>query len=269
MIECNDLVFIYPDNTVALNKVSFRVSEGECIGIVGPTGSGKSTLLLIISGLLFPTKGRVKYKGKDISKYDALRREVAILFQNPFNQFLTSNVFDEIAYIPRQLGIKEDEIIKIVKYYSHKLGLDYLLNKSPFRISGGEARRLGIAMVLSYNPDVILLDEPFSDLSPKYIKIVKDILKDLKENGKTILLSSHSLHHMLDIVDKLLILNKGKVLAFADIETIIRNDDLIKMADLEIPCYIKILQELGMRDIRPLPRTLKDFVEVFIHHYGK
>jgi len=257
-----DVSFEYPDGTLALKNLDFEVLCGECIGVVGATGSGKSTLLLLMAGLLFPTRGLIEYKGINIDLYPNFRREVAILFQNPMNQFLNSSVYDEIAYVPRQLGINEDVIKRRVMSLAERLDLTELLTKSPFKVSGGEARRVGIAMTLSYSPETILLDEPFSDLSPKYIGIVKELLRELKEEGKTIVLSSHSLDHILDIVDKVIVLDHGSILRFDDLQSVIRDKEFIESVGLELPCYIKILDILGIGIPPDLPNNVDSYLEL-------
>ncbi len=257
-----DVSFKYPDGTVALTNLNFEVLSGECIGVVGATGSGKSTLLLLMAGLLSPSNGKIKYKGTNISLYPNLRQEIAILFQNPINQFLNSSVYDEIAYVPRQLGISEDVIKRRVISLAERLDLTELLTRSPFKVSGGEARRVGIAMTLSYSPETILLDEPFSDLSPKYIDIVKEMLRELKEEGKTIVFSSHSLEQMLGLVDKVIILDHGSILRFGDPQSIIRDREFIEGVDLELPCYIKLLNILGIDILADLPLNIDTYLKL-------
>jgi cobalt/nickel transport system ATP-binding protein len=263
---CRGVSYRYPDGTVALRDIDLVISKGDSIAIVGINGSGKSTLLLLLGALLSPTEGSIEYKGSPLNDYGSFRREVGILFQNPYDQFLTQSVYDEIAYVPRQLGYSEGEVEDIVRGLAEKLGLLGLLDKSPFKVSGGEARRVGIAMTLAYDPETVILDEPFLNLSDNYIRIVKDVIYGLREEGKTVIFSWHSLDNILDVADKMVILYRGSVLGYGDVDTLFMDGELLYSAELEYPVYIKLYYQLGLSDHYPLPHTYDEFVSILTRH---
>jgi len=162
LIEVENASYTYPDGTKALINVNIKIPEKSIVAITGANGSGKSTLLMLLAGLLDPQEGRIKFRGMDIKGLGyKLRREVGIVFQDPDDQLFASTVYDDIAFGLRLLKLSEEDVKAKVHKVARELGIEHLLDKPPYRLSGGEKRRAALATTLILNPSVLLLDEPF------------------------------------------------------------------------------------------------------------
>lgn len=213
--------YIYSEGSAyekkALDNVSLRIGDNEFIGIIGHTGSGKSTLIQHFNGLLTPASGAIYYDGKDISDKDFnkrdLRSNVGMVFQYPEHQLFEATVFEDIAYGPSNLGLSRDEIDDRV--YEALSLVDFpedLISASPFDLSGGQKRRAAIAGVLAMNPKILILDEPTAGLDPKGRDDILDMISEMhKTTNNTTILVSHSMEDVARLVDRLIVMNKGKV----------------------------------------------------------
>lgn len=201
----------------ALDNVSLRIDDNEFIGIIGHTGSGKSTLIQHFNGLLTPASGAIYYDGKDISDKDFnkrdLRSNVGMVFQYPEHQLFEATVFEDIAYGPSNLDLSRDEIDDRV--YEALSLVDFpedLISASPFDLSGGQKRRAAIAGVLAMKPKILILDEPTAGLDPKGRDDILDMISEMhKSTNNTTILVSHSMEDVARLVDRLIVMNKGKV----------------------------------------------------------
>lgn len=191
ILEVKNVTYTYPgEKEPAIKNVSLAVSEGEITCIKGPNGSGKTTLLLVMAGLLRPEKGAVYYRGSPlIDQLPHMRSKFGILFQNPEVMMINPTVYDEIAYGPRQL-YNEDTVKRKVTETARLLGITRLLEKSTSSLSYGEKKLVAIASILSYDPEILLLDEPFSNLHPSKQEILARIVIDQARQGKTIVITS-------------------------------------------------------------------------------
>lgn len=259
---CKDISFKYPDGTDALININLEIGRNTATAIVGATGSGKSTLLMLLGNLLRPTRGEIYYKGVLLDRYEDFRREVGVLMQNPLNQFLSSTIYDEIAYVPRQLGWDRGRVDEAVNNVADKLDLTHLLDKSPFKVSGGEARRVGLAMVLSYSPETLLLDEPFQDLSENHINKVRKILRGLIGEGKTIIYTSNSLDHVVGVANNVIIIDGGRIVWWGDLNSVIHNVDMLIDIGVGYPQFLKIYYALGLSRDHPVPSSPDELVEI-------
>lgn len=201
--------------SVAIEDVSFTINDGEFIGLIGHTGSGKSTLIQHLNGLLKPTEGGIYYNGRDIYDGDfnlkELRQHVGLVFQYPEHQLFEVDVFSDVCFGPRNLGIDEKEV-KLRAYEALKLvGIqDEYFYQSPFDLSGGQKRRVAIAGVLAMKPDVLVLDEPTAGLDPKGRDELLNMLSVIKkETNCTIVLVSHSMEDIANYAERLIVMNKG------------------------------------------------------------
>lgn len=259
---CKNVTFRYPDATIAVKDVDLEIEEAITTAVVGVTGSGKSTLLMLLGGLLRPSSGEIYYKGFSLSDYSRFREEVGILMQNPYNQFLNTTVFDEIAYAPRQLGWNEGDVEEIVYNIAKKLDITHLLDKSPFKVSGGEARRIGIAMTIAHSPQTILLDEPYVDLSENHINRVKDLLRELRDEGKTIIYTSNSLDHVIDLAEKIFVISGGRVVWSGAVDDVEQCMDYFIEEGIGYPLYLRIYHELGLKGRYPMPRSSDELISL-------
>jgi len=234
----------------ALVDVSLRINDGESVGIIGHTGSGKTTLVRHINGLLMATSGSVSVDGIEINKNNVkdIRKKVGLVFQYPEHQLFEETVFMDIGYGLFKQGYErkfvEEKIIETIDI----IGLDKsLLEKSPFRLSGGEKRKVAIAGVLAMKPKVLILDEPAAGLDPKgRDEIFETVVKYKKENNATIILVSHSMEDLARYVDRIVVLNKGRIEMDGEVADVFRNDSILKKIGLYVPHitrFMRLLQE--------------------------
>lgn len=204
--------------TAALKDVTLQIPDGEFIGLIGHTGSGKSTLVQHLNGLLKPTSGEILYNGRDIfdSDFDKkeLRSKVGLVFQYPEHQLFEVDVFSDVCFGPKNLGLPRKEVELRAYTALKQVGLeDEYFYQSPFDLSGGQKRRVAIAGVLAMKPDMLVLDEPTAGLDPKgRDEILDQIAKLRQETGMTIVLVSHSMEDVAKYVDRIIVMNQGSVL---------------------------------------------------------
>ena len=254
ILQVQNLNFIYSAGTPfqhqALDNVSFSVERGEFIGIIGHTGSGKSTLMQQLNGLLKPTSGTILLDGKDIWSDKKLTRQarfrVGLVFQYPEYQLFEETVYKDIAFGPKNMGLKEEEIDRRVREAAATVGLtEAQLQVSPFDLSGGQKRRVAIAGVLAMEPDVLILDEPTAGLDPAgRAGILQNIEDYRRTHNATIMMVSHSMDDVARLTDRLLVMN-GSRLAMdgTPAEVFARAEELVEMG-LNIPQVTRVFLEL-------------------------
>lgn len=209
VLEANKIYYKYPDGTTGVNGVSIGVKEGERIALIGSNGSGKSTLLLLFSGLVKPESGSVRIFGREIGKKNSrfFRRNIGILFQNPDDFLFNATVKDELLYTPAQLDIEEKEAVKMAENYAKKLGIEKFLDKPPFRLSGGEKKKVSLACVLMMEPKILLLDEPTANIDGRTRKKIIEMVESI---GTTLIIATHELDFIDRIADRVIILGTEK-----------------------------------------------------------
>ncbi len=200
-----------------LRGVELDLNESELVVVRGPNGSGKTTLILVAAGLLRPENGEILLEGKPIYEQLPLaRRRIGVTFQDPEDQFFNATVYDEIAFALRQLKISEDKVKACVTKIAHRLGIEHLLSRSPYRLSGGEKVKVALASILVYEPEILLLDEPTAYLTPEGKDEVMKILSELKNSGRSILIATNDLDIIKYPVDRILRIVNGKLFAEAN-----------------------------------------------------
>jgi len=245
---------IYGEDTTmavkALDKISLVIPDGQFIGLIGHTGSGKSTLVQHLNGLMRATSGNIYFNGQDIDESDfdkkMLRSKVGLVFQYPEHQLFETDVFSDVCFGPKNLGLSKKEI-ELRAYEALKLvGLeDEYFYQSPFDLSGGQKRRVAIAGVLAMKPDVLILDEPTAGLDPKgRDEILDQILKLKVETGITVLLVSHSMDDVAKYVDRIIVMNQGSIL-YDDIpKEVFKHYQELEAIGLAAPQVTYIMKEL-------------------------
>ena len=225
-----------PDTNQALTDISFEVQAGERVVLLGANGSGKSTLLKIINGLVFANAGRYRYEGREITPaalkdrtfHRRFRREVVLLFQNPDSMLFNPSVFDEIAFGLRQIGAPD--IDRKVRHWAGVCGVERLLERPPFKLSGGEKQKVCLAALLALEPKVLLLDEPAAALDPRSTGWLVDLLQGLK---LTTLVTSHNLSLAQELGERALVLGEDHTLLYdGPIRGFLRNPDQLLAANL-------------------------------------
>lgn len=198
MIDCNDICYAY-EGVPALRHVSFNIEEKECVVFRGPNGCGKSTLFKLLNGLIFPEVGTYTFQGELITgktMSDQLfakrfHQTVGYIFQNSDMQLFCSTVIEELEFGPRQMGLTDEEIDKRSKDVVEMLGIENLLGRAPYHLSGGEKKKVAIGCILTMNPKVLILDEPLAGLDDRSKKWLSEFLLLLKKTDKTILIATH------------------------------------------------------------------------------
>lgn len=244
-IIVNHLTYRYNPGTAmeqtALDDVNLQINDGEFIGLIGHTGSGKSTLVQQLNGILKPTEGGVYVDGEDISDDDydlkKLRSRVGLVFQYPEHQLFESDVFTDVCFGPKNIGLTKKEAELRAYEALKQVGIaDEYFFQSPFDLSGGQKRRVAIAGVLAMKPEVLILDEPTAGLDPKGRDELLDKLQKIREeSGCTIVLVSHSMEDVAKYADRIVVMHKGKV-AFDDIPSeVFKHRDELKEMGLGVP----------------------------------
>ena len=219
-IKAENLKYIYGKGTAfeqyALKNVNFEIPDGQFVGLIGHTGSGKSTLIQHLNGLIKPTSGTIYYEGTDIHSegYSLrdLRSKVGLVFQYPEHQLFEIDVFSDVCYGPKNLGLGKEEVEERAKEALRLVGLDERYwEQSPFELSGGQKRRVAIAGVLAMNPKVLILDEPTAGLDPKGRDEILEEISQLHQKRKmSIILVSHSMEDIARYADRLIVMNHGE-----------------------------------------------------------
>jgi cobalt/nickel transport system ATP-binding protein len=237
--EASDLHFAY-EGVAALRGLSLKVREGERIALLGANGSGKSTLLRMMDGLLFASAGTMKFRGLELNEAAlsddkfalGFHRQVGLVFQNPDVQLFNPTVFDEVAFGPLQMGWGHDEVLERVNKALEWIGASHLRNRAPYRLSGGEKKRVAIASVVVLEPDVLLLDEPTAALDPRSQSQVIELLGSWNDGRKTIITATHQLEVLGEICERAVVLESGEIVADAAPQDILHDTALLQRANL-------------------------------------
>lgn len=222
MIKIENICYSY-NNIEALKNVTLHIDKGESVAFIGPNGSGKSTLIKVINGLVFPQKGNYYFNGEKITSKKlennqfskSFHKKIGLIFQNSEVQLFCSNVFDEIAFGLRQMGMDEREVEKRVEDILNTLKIQDLRNRQPYHLSGGEKKKVAIASALVLNPDILVLDEPMNGLDPRSKRFMKELMITLNNAGKIILCSTHDFNYVEGVFKRAVV--------FSDNHTIIRD----------------------------------------------
>ncbi len=253
-IALENVTYVYAPGTPwehrALSDVSIGVEDGDFLGIVGPTGSGKSTLVQHMNGLLFPSEGRVLVDGVEVGKdrkaLRDLRRKVGMVFQYPEHQLFEETVWADIAFGPKNLELDDDDIADRVAWAAGAVGLDEeILERSPFELSGGQMRRVAIAGVLAMKGDVLILDEPTSGLDPRGRASLVGRLRELNRAGMTMIMVSHSMEDMAQLVNRIVVLSEGAVAMDGSKRDVFSRLEDLSSLSLDVPRVTHVM--LAMR----------------------
>lgn len=236
-LEVNRLAFAYADGHQALFGVDFKIKRGERVALLGPNGAGKTTLVMHLNGILSAGHGYIKVNDLfvDTANKESLkqiRSMVGIVFQDPDDQLFMPTVWEDVAFGPRNMGFTESEIEIAVANALTKVGMSEFADRPPHHLSFGQRRRVALATVLVMNPEILVLDEPSSNLDPASRRELSEILKNL---DVTILMVTHDLPYAYELCDRSLILNKGEIVADDSTIKILTNEELMKKNRLELP----------------------------------
>lgn len=273
--------YVYNENSAmeskALGDISFKIENGEFVGLIGHTGSGKSTLVQLLNGLLKPTGGNVYFNGADINdkEYDRnkLRSSVGLVFQYPEHQLFEETVFKDVCFGPVNMGLERKEVELCAYDALKKVGLeDDCFYQSPFDLSGGQKRRAAIAGVLAMRPEIMILDEPTAGLDPKGRDDILNLISHLREEtGMTIILVSHSMEDVAEHVSRILVMNRGMLIYDDEPRKVFAHYKELEKIGLAAPQVTYIMQQLRQDgyDVRTDCLTLDEAEEDILRALGK
>jgi energy-coupling factor transport system ATP-binding protein len=256
IIDIKNLNYIYnpgtPFEKKALDNINLQINEGDFIGLIGHTGSGKSTLVQHLNGLMKPSSGRIIVDGIDLTNKDSslreVRQRVGLVFQYPEHQLFEESIYKDIAFGPKNLGLKDMELDERVRSSMELVGLDYelLKDRSPFELSGGQKRRVAIAGVIAMKPKVLVLDEPTAGLDPAGRDEILNEIKSLYEKeGITIVLVSHSMEDVARLVNRILVMDKGRLVMDGATREVFKRASELEEIGLGIPQITRFMRSFN------------------------
>lgn len=279
MIEIKNLSFIYnkdtPFEVKALDDISLTIKDNSFIGIIGHTGSGKSTFMQQLNGLLRPTSGTIIIDGVDITQKDIklnkLRKSVGMVFQYPEYQLFEETVEKDVAFGPKNLGLSDEEVAIRVKGAIEDVKLDYewVKDRSPFELSGGQKRRVAIAGILAMRPKVLILDEPTAGLDPRAREEILDEIYDIYKKTKiTVVLVSHSMEDVFTYANEIVVLSKGRLIMHKTTDEAVKERELLKKYDVGVPEITEFMFTLQEKypGLNPYVKTVEE-ARSHIHEY--
>jgi len=246
VIKVEDVYYKYPDGAEALKGVNLSIASGEFVAIMGENGAGKTTLVKHFNGVLKPTEGRVLVKGMDTRFHSVaeLSRIVGLVFQNPDHQLFGETVFDEVAFALKNFNFPRDVIerraewaLKVMELYRYK-------DRSPYSLSVGERKRLAIAAVLAYDPEILVLDEPTAGQDYVQKEKISEMLNLLRTMGKTVVIVTHDVEFVMEHVNRIVVMSDGRILASASPREILSNYTLLRRSHLLPPQSVRLAKAL-------------------------
>jgi cobalt/nickel transport system ATP-binding protein len=237
-----ELAFAYPDGNQALFGVSLKISKGERVALLGPNGAGKTTLVMHLNGILSTLHGKVFVAGKLVDSKDKeglkqIRSKVGIVFQDPDDQLFMPTVGQDVAFGPYNMGLRDAELDEVVTQALSMVGMLEYKDRPPHHLSFGQRRRVAVATVLAMKPEILVLDEPSSNLDPASRRELAEILRSL---DITIIMVTHDLPYAYELCERSLILSGGIIAADGKTKDILKNEELLKKHRLELPAGFSI-----------------------------
>lgn len=238
IIEFKDVHFSYPDGTEALQGVSFRITHGEAVGIVGANGAGKSTLISHMNGYLMPSKGSIIIGDVPLDKTTRpeIRKKVGVVFQNPDDQLFMPTVYDDVSFGPLNAGLPAEAVAARVDEALRTVSCLHLKDKPPHHMSLGQKRSVSIAAVIAVHPDILVMDEPASSLDPKSRRQLINLLKAFRHSK---IVASHDLDLILDVCDRCIVIGEGRVMADGPAGELLLDEKLLAANNLELPLSVQ------------------------------
>ena len=233
-LEVSGLAFAYPDGLQALFGINLSIERGERVALLGPNGAGKTTLVLHLNGVLTAGAGSIRVGRLEVTRknFKEIRRRVAIVFQDPDDQLFMPTVRDDVAFGPANLGITEPELEERVMRALDAVGMADLAHRTPHHLSFGQRRRVAVATVLAMEPDVLVLDEPSSNLDPAGRRELAEVLRNL---DLTMLMVTHDLPYALELCERAIVMNEGTIAADGPTHAIMGDRELMRANRLELP----------------------------------
>ena len=276
MLEVQNIKYSYNKDYQALKGVSLKVEKGEMVALLGKNGAGKSTLFLHLNGIYEPDEGKVFIDGEEL-KYDKksllkFRQKVGIVFQNPDDQIFAPTVEEDVAFGPLNLKLPMEEVQKRVTESLARVGMSGFEKKAPHHLSGGQKKRVAIAGILAMKPEIMVLDEPTAGLDPQGVRGLSKLLKELNDEGITIIISTHEVDLVPNYAKKVFVLVDGLLIAEGTPKEIFAQPEILDKANLEVPIVTELFQNLekeGFDMNNDYPLTIDEAKEKFLELLNK
>jgi len=253
-LEIENLSYAYPDGTRALHGINLRVEKKKKTALLGTNGSGKTTLLYHLNGSIPAQEGEVRVMGRPVTKENLrlVRKMVGLLFDSPDNQLFSTTVYGDVAFGPRNMGLSGEEIEKRVGEAIRRVGIEDLGARPPYCLSLGQKKRTAIAGILAMNPEIMACDEPFSGLDPAVAGQFRDILDELKKQGRTLVYSTHDVDLAYGWADQVVVMKEGRILEAGSTE-LLQEEKLMREASLQLPMLAELFKNSTYK-----PRTVEE-----------
>ena len=248
MLEVKNIKYSYNADYQALKGVSLKVEKGEMVALLGKNGAGKSTLFLQLNGIYQPDEGQVFIDGEEL-KYDKksllkFRQKVGIVFQNPDDQIFAPTVEEDVAFGPLNLGLSMEEVQDRVEEALARVGMSGFEKKAPHHLSGGQKKRVAIAGILAMKPEIMVLDEPTAGLDPQGVVDLSKLLRELNDEGITIIISTHEVDLVPNYAERVFVLVDGLLIAEGTPKEIFAKPEILEQANLKVPIVTDLFQQL-------------------------
>ena len=274
MLEVKNIKYSYNSDYQALNGVSLKVNKGEMVALLGKNGAGKSTLFLHLNGIYQPDEGQVFIDGEEL-KYDKksllkFRQKVGIVFQNPDDQIFAPTVEEDVAFGPLNLGLPMEEVQDRVEEALARVGMSGFEKKAPHHLSGGQKKRVAIAGILAMKPEIMVLDEPTAGLDPQGVVDLSRLLRELNDEGITIIISTHEVDLVPNYAEKVFVLVDGLLIATP--KEIFAKPEILQQANLKVPIVTDLFQQLegeGFDMNGDYPLTIDEAKQKFLELLNK
>jgi energy-coupling factor transport system ATP-binding protein len=246
MIEVKDVYFSYPNGVEALKGVSLVIKNGEFVAIMGQNGAGKTTLVKHFNGLLKPSQGTVRVDGVETKKTSvaALSRNAGFVFQNPDHQLFSETVEEEIAFALKNFGFEADVIEQRVSWALNLLGLVQYRKTSPFLLSGGERKRVALASVLAWNPNILILDEPTIGQDYQQKEKLRQFIVQMQTQGKTVVIVTHDVEFVAECNPRVMLMKEGTIVADGEGKEILTTPEVLAKSSIVLPQIAQIFMKL-------------------------
>ncbi len=263
ILEVTDLTYTYPDKTNAINNLSFSVKSGEVVGLIGPNGAGKSTLFLLLMGFLEAQQGKIHIFNQELNKKTkkSIRKKLGFVFQNPNDQLFSPTLWEDVAFGPYNLGYNREEISRRVDQTLDIVKLLQYKNKAPHYLSFGEKKRASLATILSMDPQILLLDEPFTNLDPQSYEEILNLILKFKSENLTIIIATHDVDILPLLVERCILIDKGYKIHDGPVQEILTNYDLLMNHKMRMPILGQLFYNLKAQNIihgNNLPLTISE-----------
>ncbi len=248
IVEAVNISYSYPDKTVGIKNISFKITHGESVALVGANGAGKSTLLLHLNGYLSAVAGEMIIGDFPITSKNLkdVRKTVGMVFQDPDDQLFMPTVFDDVAFGPLNSGLSTNQAAKKALDALKTVGVEHLSERPPYKLSGGEKRSVAIAAVLAMSPNILVMDEPAANLDPRARRRLINLLKTFKH---TKIIATHDLDMAIELCERTIILYKGEIKADGKTVKLFNDDEIINQSGLEKPLSMQGCPVCGVKSI--------------------